>query len=599
MSDLNLALIGNCSIGALVNSKADIVWGCFPNFDSDAIFCDLVGGLYDDNGDGERQGVWRIELHDCSRVEQCYLADTPILITRLHDKFGGIVEVRDFAPRHEHYGRMFCPMMIVRRLKRIAGNPRISVRMRPVTNWGAEKATLTWGSNHIRYITPDVILRLTTDASITHVLQENPFFLGEEITLILGPDEVVPAEVSEVGRRLEHETMMYWRRWVRSLGIPYEWQEAVIRAAITLKLNAVEDTGAIVAALTTSIPEAAHSTRNWDYRYCWLRDAYFTVNALNRLSTTQTMEQYLEYIINIAASAENGRLQPMYRIDGHPVGGDEIVTAAPGYRGMGPVRTGNLAYLQTQNDVYGAVVLSAAQVFFDRRLRRPGLEDLFKRLEILGETARQVFIEPDAGLWELRGSERVHTFSSVMCWAACDRLARIAEQLGHSERSAYWHEHARAMKREILAQAWNEEGGFLATSFGGSSLDASLLLLPELQFIEASDPKFLGTMAAIERELKRGDYIFRYCEEDDFGVPENAFLVCTFWYIDALAATGRMEEARDLFERLLERRNPHGLYAEHVDPFTGELWGNFVQTYSMVGLINSAVKLSRPWESAF
>ena len=595
MSDLNLALIGNCTIGALVNAKADIVWGCFPDLDADAIFCDLVQSHEDEN----RAGFWRIHLHDCARVEQSYVPDTPILVTRLHDKNGGIVEVRDFAPRHEHYGRMFCPMMIVRRLKRVAGNPRISVRMRPAAAWGEEKAIITWGSNHIRYITPGIVLRLTTDASITSVLQEDPFFLGEEITLVLGPDEVLSHEVSEAGRRLEHETTMYWRRWVRSLAIPYEWQDAVIRAAITLKLNAVEDTGAIIAAVTTSIPEAAHSTRNWDYRYCWLRDAYFTVNALNRLSTTQTMEQYLEYIINIAASAEGGRLQPLYHIDGRPVGGDEIVTQLTGYRGMGPVRIGNLAYQQIQNDVYGAVVLSAAHVFFDRRLRRPGLEDLFKRLEMLGETARQVFNQPDAGLWELRGSARVHTFSSVMCWAACDRLARIAHQLGHPERAMYWEQHARVMRDEILERAWNEEGGFLAASFGGDTLDASLLLLPDLQFITATEPTFVGTVAAIERDLRRGDYIFRYCEEDDFGVPENAFLVCTFWYIDALAAMGRTAEARVLFEKMLEHRNTHGLYAEHVDPVTGELWGNFVQTYSMVGLINSAVRLSQSWETAF
>ncbi|HWK53934.1 MAG TPA: glycoside hydrolase family 15 protein [Hyphomicrobiales bacterium] len=595
MSDLNLALIGNCSIGVLVNARGDIVWGCFPDFDSDALFCELLQC----GGGEDKAGIWAIELCDLTRTEQAYLDDTPILVTRLYDRFGGIVELRDFAPRHEHYGRMFCPMMLVRRVRRVAGNPRLRIRLRPAANWGAERAGLTWGSNHVRYITPEVVLRLTTDASITAVLQEDPFFLDGEITLLLGPDEMLTAAVSEEGRRLEHETTTYWRRWVRSLAIPYEWQEAVIRAAITLKLNAVEDTGAIVAALTTSVPEAAYSSRNWDYRYCWLRDAYFTVNALNRLSTTQTMEQYLDYIVNIAASAEDGRLQPLYRIDGHPVVGGETVTALPGYRDMGPVRIGNLAATQTQNDVYGAVVLSASHLFFDRRLRRPGLQDLFQRLETLGETARQVFTEPDAGLWELRGSARVHTFSSVMCWCACDRLARIAQQLGRPERSMYWAEQARGMREKILTSAWNEKGAFLATSFGGSSVDASLLLLPELHFITADDPYFAGTLRAIERDLKHGGYIFRYREEDDFGMPENAFLICTFWYIDALVACGRRDEARGLFETMLERRNPHGLYAEHLDPTTGELWGNFVQTYSMVGLINSAVKLSQSWEAAF
>jgi len=431
------------------------------------------------------------------------------------------------------------------------------------------------------------------------MLQQTPFFLDDELTFVLGPDETVPAAVRDLGHRFEHETLAYWRNWVRNLGIPYEWQEAVIRAAISLKQNAFEDTGAIIAAMTTSIPEAAGSERNWDYRYCWLRDAYFTVNALNRLSTTQTMERYLGYIINVAAGAPDGRLQPVYRIDGHPALVEESVTTLKGYRGMGPVRLGNLAYLQVQNDAYGSAILAASHVFFDRRMRRPGLDDLFRRLEHLGEVARQVYNEPDAGLWELRGTSRVHTFSSVMCWVACDRLARIAVQLSLADRAGYWRAHADRMRAEILERSWNEKLGVMGASFGGEGMDASLLLLPELHFLPAEDPRFLATMAAVETELKQGDYIFRYSEKDDFGVPQNAFLVCTFWYIDALAATGRRDEARDLFSTMIARRNPHGLLSEHIDPKTGELWGNFVQTYSMVGLINSAVKLSLPWEKAF
>lgn len=595
MNDLNLALIGNGGIAALVDVNADIVWGCFPRFDGDALFCALL--------QGERQedsaGIWSIDLQDRAGVEQSYIPDTPLLVTKLHDQRGGALEITDFAPRFEQYGRIFCPMTLVRRIRRISGSPRIVIRLRPAADWGADRARHTYGSNHIRYITPQVTLRLTTDASITNILQEIPFFISDELTLVLGPDETLHSEVRELGRRYEQETRNYWRRWVRSLAIPFEWQEAVIRAAITLKLNAYEDTGAIIAAVTTSIPEAVDSGRNWDYRYCWLRDAYFTVNALNRLSTTQTMERYLDYIINIAAGAPAGRMQPVYAIDGNPALEERPVATLSGYRGMGPVRIGNLAYLQVQNDVYGSAVLAATHVFFDRRMRRPGLRELFLRLEKLGEMARSVFNEPDAGLWELRGTSRVHTFSSVMCWVACDRLALIALQLDELERAAYWRNHADRMHQEIMDRAWNEKLGVIGAAFGGGGMDASLLLLPELHFIPADDPRFLATLAQVEKELKRGDYIFRYSEEDDFGVPQNAFLVCTFWYIDALMAVGRGDEARELFKRMLARRNPHGLLAEHIDTVTGELWGNFVQTYSMVGLINSAVKLSIAWEDAF
>jgi GH15 family glucan-1,4-alpha-glucosidase len=592
VNTLDLALIGNCTVGALVDAKARVVWGCFPRFDGDPTFCSLL--RQDDEA-----GVFAIELADFERAEQHYLENTAILVTRLYDREGGGVEVTDFAPRFGQYGRMFRPMMLVRQLKRLGGSPRLTLRLRPACDHGAGRPTVTWGSNHVRYVTPELTLRLTTDASITSLLQETPFFLEDTVTLLLGPDETVHESAAEVGRRFCEETAQYWREWVRFLSIPYEWQDAVIRAAITLKLNAYDDTGAIIAAMTTSVPEAAGSGRNWDYRYCWLRDGYFVVNALNRLGATRSMERYLAYVVNIAAEADGRPLQPVYRIDGQADLEERAVPALPGYRGMGPVRVGNQAYRQVQHDVYGSAILAATHIFFDRRLTRRGDEALFHRLEPLGELAIRNHDQPDAGLWELRGSARVHTFSAVMCWAACDRLARIAERLNLSGRAAYWGEYAREIHRTIAARAWSETRGAFASTFGGEAMDASLLLLAELGFLPADDPRFAATVAAIEQDLKRGDYIFRYVEKDDFGEPENAFLVCTFWYINALAALGRKDEARALFEKLLASRNRHGLLAEHIDTRSGELWGNFVQTYSMVGLINSAIRLSIRWDQAF
>ena len=273
-------------------------------------------------------------------------------------------------------------------------------------------------------------MRLTTNASVTAILDELPFVLEGDLTLILGPDESIQESVSDVARRFFEQTSDYWHEWVRYLGIPFEWQEHVLRAAITLKLNAFDDTGAIIAAMTTSMPEAPESGRNWDYRYCWLRDAYFVVSVLNRLGATQTMERYLRYIINIAANADGQGLRPVYRINGRPDMEERTIDTLAGYRGMGPVRYGNQAYVQVQNDVYGAAILASTHVFFDRRMLREGDEALFHRLEPLGEIARSVFDKPDAGPWELRNNEVVHTFSSVMCWAACDRLSKIAAQLG-------------------------------------------------------------------------------------------------------------------------------------------------------------------------
>ena len=275
------------------------------------------------------------------------------------------------------------------------------------------------------------------------------------------------------------------------------------------------------------------------------------------------------------------------------------IGSLPGYRGMGPVRVGNQAHLQVQNDVYGSAVLASAHLFFDQRVRHRGDEGLFRRLEALGERAAALYDQPDAGLWELRGAAHVHTFSSVMCWAACDRLAKIAAHIGLPERAAYWRGAADRMRPVIIGQAWNPGRNSFVASFGGEALDASLLLLHELGFLRADDPRFAGTVKAVEGELRKGQYVFRYSDPDDFGVPTNAFIVCTFWYIDALAALGRTAEARELFERMLAARNCHGLLSEHIDPRTGELWGNFPQTYSMVGLINSAMRLSISWDHAF
>ena len=594
MNSLDLALIGNCSIAALVDEKAEIVWGCFPRFDGDPVFCSLLR----ERGGAEDFGYFAIDLADFSHAEQAYLDNTPILVTHLHDRFGGVVEVTDFAPRMGAFGRFFRPMMLIRRLRRVSGNPRITVRLRPASDHGATRPAVTCGSHHIRYVMPRLVLRLTTDASITALLEESTFFLEDEITLMFGPDETVTESPGKLGRHFQDETALHWREWVRMLAIPFEWQDAVIRAAITLKLNTFDDTGAIVAAVTTSIPEAAGSGRNWDYRYCWLRDATFVINALNRLGATRTMEGYLTYILNIVAGSDGAALQPVYGIDGRAALDERLVPSLPGYRGMGPVRVGNQAWQQVQHDVYGAAILAATHVFFDQRLTRRGDEGLFRRLEPLGERAARSFNQPDAGPWELRGSAKVHSFSAVACWATCNRLARIADRLGLPERVKYWVGHARQMRAEIIDRIWNPRLNSFVSTFDGEALDASLLLLPEVGFIEPSDPRYATTVAAVESRLREGDFIFRYVEADDFGKPENAFIICTFWYVNALAALGRREEARALFEKLLACRNRHGLLAEHVDPRSGEPWGNFVQTYSMVGLITSAIRLSKRWEQA-
>ena len=596
--NLELALVGNAGISALIDAQGEIVWACLPRVDGDPVFCSLLKP----RGPAGGHGYFGIEVADLQRSEQHYMVNTAIIVTRLHDSHGGTVEITDFAPRFRQFGRMFVPAMLVRRVRAVAGSPRITVRLKPACDHGRARPSVTFGSHHVRYAAADMAQRLTTDCSITAVVEEVPFMLSGECNFVLGPDETLQGGVAEVAQRFEMETAAWWREWVRGLSIPFEWQAAIIRAAITLKLSTVEDTGAVIAAVTTSVPEAPGSERNWDYRFCWLRDAYFTINALNRLNATATMERYLGYIVNIASQAGGAggvQLQPCYRINGRADMEEHIVPGLPGYRNMGPVRIGNQAASQVQNDVYGAAILAATHAFFDQRLQHPGGQALFAQLERLGEAAVRVWALPDAGLWELRGKRMVHTFSAVMCWAACDRLARIAQHIGAEDRARHWRVHASAIHKGVCEAAWSEQRNSFVAAFGGDALDASLLLLGELGFLKADDPRFAATVEAVARELKRGDFVFRYSNADDFGVPEHAFLVCSFWYIDALSLLGRRDEARALFETLLACRNRLGLLAEHVHPVTRELWGNFPQTYSMVGLINSATRLSIPWDAAF
>ena len=591
---LDLAVIGNSTISALLDEKARIVWGCFPRFDGDPTFCALLN-----NGGEDEMGLYEVSLFGHARTEQFYRRNSAIVITNLYDDNGNGIEITDFAPRFKQFGRVFRPTMLVRYVRPLSGTPRIQVRLRPAFEHGAQTPERTRGSNHIRFVMPDLTLRLTTDAPISYIDDEVPFVLESPITLILGPDESLTQSVSRVSKEFYERTDDYWREWCRYLSIPFEWQDAVIRAAITLKLSSFEESGAIIAAPTTSIPEAADSRRNWDYRYCWLRDSYFVVHALNSLGVTRTMEGYLSYINNIVAATEDGYLQPVFGITMESNLDERDIPSLKGYNGMGPVRVGNGAYTQIQNDGYGSVILACAQSFFDRRLTKLGDATLLTRLERLGEQAVKRWNEPDAGLWELRTRQEVHTFSSMMCWAACDRLARICDRLENKDRGAYWRGHADTIKEAILRRAWNPDIGSFADTFGGDGADASLLLMAELGFLPPDDPRFLGTLKMIEERLRKGPHLYRYHRPDDFGTPETSFNICTFWYIDALAAVGRTEEARELFENMLACRNPMGLLSEDVDPDTRRLWGNFPQTYSMVGLIKSAMKLSKPWEAAF
>ncbi|MGE0596088.1 MAG: glycoside hydrolase family 15 protein [Hyphomonadaceae bacterium] len=592
---LNLWPIGNCQVSALIDEAGAFVWGCAPRVDSDPVFSALLNG-----GDIAAEGAigqWSIALADCVSRDQRYERNTPVLRTRLTDARGASIEIIDFCPRYWRHNRVYRPVAFARVVRPLAGAPRICVRLKPAAHWGERAAEPAWGSNHIRYATADIDMRLTTTAPVSHIVGERYFRLEEDQVFFLGPDEPFNEDVRAVVPDMLNNTINYWRDWVRGLATPLEWQADVIRAAITLKLCMHEETGAIVAALTTSIPEAPNSGRTWDYRFCWLRDAYYTIQALNRLGALDILENYLGYLRNIVDAAPSGRIQPLYGVGLEPVLEERVVASLPGYRGMGPVRAGNEAHAQDQHDVYGQIVLSNVQAFYDQRLFRPAGAADFDALETVGDRAYAAYNKADAGLWEFRTRTSVHTYSSLMCWAACDRLAHAATRLGLAERAAHWRARAEEVRRAIETGSWNADLGRFAATLGGGEMDASLLQMLDVRFLEPDDARFTATLAAVERDLRRGAHVMRYAAEDDFGLPETAFNFCTFWLIEALFLVGRREEARSLFEHMLERRTPSGLLSEDCDLSTGEPWGNFPQTYSLAGLINCAVLLSNPWST--
>jgi GH15 family glucan-1,4-alpha-glucosidase len=591
---LDVAVIGNGNIAALLDQSGALIWMCWPRLDGDPVFCALVDGCAPNDGffsivfDGDEQ----------AEVSQSYLRNTAIVRTVLRSKQGAAFAITDFAPRYYRYDRLFNPPTIVRIVEPLAGLCRIRIRLRPRMIDGSVRPSRVIGSNHLRFATDGGSIRLTTDAPVSYIASEGAFVLSRPLTLILHADEPLADSIARVGREFHDKTRECWHNWARHLNLPFEWQEAVIRAAITLQLCSFEQTGAIVAALTTSMPEAPHEQRNWDYRYCWIRDAYFTVLGLNRVGASVTMERFIDYVTNVIAMEGGANLKPVYAVLPEMTLEERHIPDLAGYRGHGPVRIGNDAVNQIQHDVYGSVILAASQMFFDERLPKKGDESLFAMLEPLGMRALAVALTVDAGIWEYRDKPSIHTYSATMCWVACDRLARIATRLGLKDRAEQWRKSAGGLRENILERAWNAQMNAFTGSLDSDHIDASALLLAELGLVKADDPKFIATVETIGNTLGRNGYLLRYAAPDDFGAPSNAFTICSFWYVEALAAIGRGDEARVLFEKILACRNHVGLLSEDIDPATGELWGNFPQTYSLVGIILCAMRLSKSWEEA-
>jgi len=580
----DLGLIGNCQYSALVERTGAIVWCCLPRFDSEPVFSTLL-----DEHDG---GSFLVGPAEGERGTQRYLDNTNVLETTF-DTGGGTVRLLDFAPRFVQYDRAFRPTQIVRIVEPVSGTPRIRVSCVPCRGWSKQRADQVPGSNHVRFEGFPAQLRLTTDIPVSY-LSGQPFALTERRHLVLTWGAPIEEPLAPLCERFLNETLRYWRRWVKECEVPPLFQAEVIRSALALKLHCFEDTGAIVAAMTTSIPESTGSGRTWDYRYCWLRDAYYALSAFRLLGHFEEREQFVRFLINVASATPALDLAPLYRVDAGPGPDERVLTDWPGFNGEGPVRVGNAASRQRQNDLFGEMVLALSPVFLDERFSAERSHDTLALLIRLAEKAASVAGTPDAGIWELRTSAAPQTFSSLMCWAGLDRMANVAARYEPTREEGFRSEAAR-VREDILARSWNEELGCFVATFGGRALDASVLQMASLRFLPAEDPRLKSTIDTVWRDLAHGGWLMRYRSDDGFGAPTSAFVLCTFWLVEALAAAGRTAEARKLLEQSLTLLSPLALLSEDYDVEGTRLRGNFPQAYSHVGLIHAAFAASPRW----
>lgn len=581
---MKYSLLGNCSYQALVDDRARVTWLCWPRFDSSFVFGSLL--------DAEKGGEFSISpREDAFDSEQSYLPFTNIVATTFTTASGSF-EVVDFAPRFLQYERSFKPTMLVRRIRKLSGAPSVRVVCRPVYDYGREVPGYYTASNHVQWLLPYAQLRLTTNAPLTYVTEGRPFALNDPIYLVLTWGQPLEAPLRETCESFLARTRRYWETWVKHASLPERFQEPVIRSALALKLHQFEDTGAITAATTTSIPEYPGSGRNWDYRFCWLRDTCFTLGALRRLGHFEEMQAFVNYLHNIAESAGD-KLQPVYGISGERILTESLLDHLSGYQGNTPVRIGNHAYAQVQHDVYGEMVAAMAPLFLDVRFCDYADERSTALLHTLLRGIERYLEAPDAGLWEKRDEPKLYTFTLLMHWIGATAANHVGTYCKDSA-LADWGGRLAERAREIIEKrAWRPELGCYADVVDEGTVDASLMMMVNLGYLPPGHAHAESHVRELAKQLGANDHLLhRYKHHDGIGDTHSTFTVCGFWHAEALARLGHLRDAEQVFTQILGYANHVGLLSEDIDPRTGTMWGNFPQTYSHVGLINAAFALS-------
>lgn len=583
-------IIGNCNFLAHINLNTNIDWMCWPRFDSPFVF----GGMLDK----EKGGEFSILPVDDYTSNQFYAENTNVLRMEITCK-NGKYRITDFAPRFRQFDHYYKPLMLIRKIEPLDGVPRIKVKCNPVCNYGREKQDVLHGSDYIKYTGCGEVMGLSTNIPITYLIDGESFSLNETKYLLLNYGDVWEGSLISTCEQYLRETIEYWRLWIKHSSIALFYQPYVIRSALTLKIHQYEDTGAIIAASTTSLPEFPGSGRNWDYRYCWLRDTYYVLTSLNHIGHFEEMERYFNYITDISFSDKDRfRYQPLYGITGKKNLTEEIAGHLDGYMGNKPVRIGNQASEHIQNDIYGQVAISLLPLYTDHRFVYSERKDSDKWIDSLLTKIERTIDEHDAGIWEFRNIALVHCYSNLFQWAGCNAAEKIAKTIGNKALE----ERAVALRQRAINHieaCYDPVRKVYTHAVDSPYLDASTLQLIMMNYIDPASQKARDHLSALEKELKTKDGLFyRYIHQDDFGKPKTTFLICAFWYVEALACVGRLDEAVQEFEKLLKYCNHLLLFSEDVDGADGSQWGNFPQAYSHVGLMNAAyriaVKMDRP-----
>jgi GH15 family glucan-1,4-alpha-glucosidase len=581
-------VIGNCSYTAHIHKNTQVSWMCLPRFDSSFIF----GSLLDTNKGGEFS---ILPASGKFHSSQSYIENTNVLSTEIRTD-DGIYRVIDFAPRFHQVDRYYRPNMLIRKIERISGNPNIIVKCKPVWEYGKVQPESSLGSNHIRFLGMDGHVRLTSNISLNYILDEQSFVLNETKYLVLTYGPPLEAAIEETSEAFLSKTISYWRNWIKTASIVSFYQRESIRSALILKIHQFEDTGAIIAATTSSLPESPGSTRNWDYRYCWMRDTFYTLNAFNSIGHFEELEKYFHYVLNTTME-EADRYQPLYGITGKKEL-DEREIELEGYQGNQPVRVGNQAYTHIQNDVYGQVLISLLPLYDDKRII---FTDRFDSSQLIMKTLAMIektFDEKDAGLWEFRNLAQHHCYTYLFHWAGSCAAIKIAKVL-KDDKMGELAVRLKARSEKMIEKCYVPSKKGYAQAVGVERMDASTLQLIMMNYFNGDNKKANAHLIALEKELLANNGLFyRYKHQDDFGEPETTFLICAFWYIEALACVGRLDEAIKYFEKMISYSNHVGLLSEDVNEKDGSMWGNFPQAYSHVGLLNAAnriaTKLDRP-----